>query len=288
MDYGLSTKNKMKNINWKRVFMLSVWAISLVGVMVLLSFVSNRQDKMVCKGVKINIEGKNFLVEKGDILTLMNKVLPQFVSRPLDEIPVEEIEKVVRMNPFVERADIFIDLDGIVRINVQQREPIVRIINKNYQSFYIDKKGRKMPLSLNFSPRVMVANGFIDELPAYNDTLKTATAKQIFELAQFTTNEKNEFWSAQIEQVYVNDNEDLELVPRVGDHRILLGNTEGLEQRMNNLMVFYKKALPRMGWNEYKIINIKYQNQVIGIRDSLIRKQVTSTDTLKTDSTRIN
>ncbi|MNV97616.1 hypothetical protein D3C71_1927610 [compost metagenome] len=80
----------------------------------------------------------------------------------------------------------------------------------------------------------------------------------------------------------------MELVPRVGDHRILLGNTEGLEQRMNNLMVFYKKALPRMGWNEYKIINIKYQNQVIGIRDSLIRKQVTSTDTLKTDSTRIN
>ena len=78
---------KMKKINWKRVFILSSWAASLVGVMVLLSFVSNRQDKMVCKGVKINIEGKNFLVEKGDILTLMNKVLPQFVSRPLDGEP---------------------------------------------------------------------------------------------------------------------------------------------------------------------------------------------------------
>ncbi|MOA61871.1 hypothetical protein D3C78_1871190 [compost metagenome] len=74
----------------------------------------------------------------------------------------------------------------------------------------------------------------------------------------------------------------------MGEHRILLGNTEELEKRMSNLMVFYKKALPRMGWNEYKIINIKYLNQVIGVRDTLIRKQITSTDTLKTDSTRIN
>ncbi|POY36723.1 cell division protein FtsQ [Solitalea longa] len=278
----------MKNINWKRVFALSAWTVSLAGLVVLLSFVSKRQDTTVCKGVKINIEGKNFLVEKGDILALMNRVLPQFVSKPLDQIPVEQIEKAVKMNPYVDRADIFIDLDGMVRVNVTQREPVVRVINKNYQSFYIDKNGRKMPLSTNFSPRVLVANGNIDEQPAYNDTLKTASAKAIYEVARFIENDKNEFWKAQIIQAYVNENAELVLIPRVGEQKILVGNTEDLEIRMNNLMMFYKKALPRVGWEHYKVINIKYQNQVIGIRDTLIKEQVTSTDTVKTDSTRIN
>ncbi|UKJ06846.1 cell division protein FtsQ/DivIB [Solitalea lacus] len=278
----------MKRINWKRVLILTCWAVSLVGVSVLLSFVSNKQDKIVCKGVKIVIEGKNFLVEKGDILALMNRVLPQFVSHPLDEIPVEQIERAVKLNPYVERADIFIDLDGIVRVNVKQREPVVRIINKSFQSFYVDKNGRKMPLSLNFSPRVVVANGNIDEQPAMNDTLKTKLAKDIFALAQFIGADENEFWKAQIVQVFANSNAELELIPRVGNHRILLGDTENLSERMNNLIVFYKKALPRVGWERYKVINIKYQNQVIGVRDTLAKQYITSTDTLKTDSTRIN
>ncbi|SMO78631.1 cell division protein FtsQ/DivIB [Solitalea koreensis] len=265
--------NFLKRINWKRILIVATWATCLLGVIVLLSFVSAKQEKVRCKGVKISIDGKrNFLVEKGEVLAIMNRILPKFVSKPINDIPVEQIETALERNPYIQRADIFIDLDGIVNVKVVQREPILRIINAANQSFYVDKNGFKMPLSPNFSPRVLVANGNITEMPSLNDTLKTNVAKELFVLTQFVEDNKDEFWKSQIAEMYVNDAHEIVLIPRVGDSKIVLGNVDDLESRLNNLLTFYKKALPRMGWDTYKIINIKYANQIIGVRDTTIQQ----------------
>src|SRR2546428_5812779 len=212
----------IKRINWKQILIATIWVSCLVGVIVLLSFVSAKQDKVRCKGVRINIDGKkNFLVEKGEVLAIMNRILPKFISQPINDIPVEQIEMALQKNPYIQRADIFIDLDGIVNVNVIQREPLLRIINLANQSFYVDRNGHKMPLSPNFSPRVLVANGNIAETPSLNDTLKTNVAKELFVLAQFVQDNKDEFWKSQIAQVYVNNSQEIVLIPRVGDNKIL-------------------------------------------------------------------
>jgi cell division protein FtsQ len=75
--------------------------------------------------------------------------------------------------------------------------------------------------------------------------------------------EKDEFWKAQMEQVLVNDKSELILIPKVGDHQIILGTTEGLEEKLNRLMLFYKEALTKTGWNQYGTINLKYKGQIV-------------------------
>jgi len=74
---------------------------------------------------------------------------------------------------------------------------------------------------------------------------------------------KDTLWDAQIEQLFVDANHDIELIPRVGNQRILLGNADSLEVKMKNLLAFYKKAMPQVGWDTYKTINIKYTNQIV-------------------------
>jgi cell division protein FtsQ len=70
----------------------------------------------------------------------------------------------------------------------------------------------------------------------------------------------------------VNQDHEIELIPRVGNNRILLGNADDLEAKFHNLMVFYKQAIPQVGWDRYKIINIKYANQVVGVKSDNFKK----------------
>src|SRR5690606_38519624 len=81
---------------------------------------------------------------------------------------------------------------------------------------------------------------------------------QLFSLANFIN--QNPFWNAQINQVFINQNGDFELIPRVGNHRIILGNTQNMDKKFNKLKLFYQKGLNNTGWNEYSIINLKFKN----------------------------
>jgi cell division protein FtsQ len=115
------------------------------------------------------------------------------------------------------------------------------------------------------------------------DSLRTPLAKQIFRTADYIR--KDSLWSAQIAQIYVDDKHEIELIPRVGNQRILLGNADSLDTKFKNLLAFYKQAVPQVGWVAYKTINIKYTNQVIGIKnDNLKRDTAKINSTIKTDS----
>ena len=144
-------------------------------------------------------------------------------------------------------------------------------MNRDDKDFYVDEHGLKIPLSLNFTARVLAANGFIDE--PFNgtvDTLHTDLAREIYATADYIR--KDSLWDAQIGQIYVDQNHEIELIPRVGNQRILLGDADSLDVKFHNLLAFYKKALPQMGWNTYKTINIKYANQVIGVKNVMTKQ----------------
>ncbi|GAO30989.1 cell division protein FtsQ [Geofilum rubicundum JCM 15548] len=75
------------------------------------------------------------------------------------------------------------------------------------------------------------------------------------------------FWTAQMEQIYIRRNNEYILVPRVGDHLILLGQPENVEKKLRNLKELYTSGLDPKEWNEYQVINLKYENQIICSRN---------------------
>jgi cell division protein FtsQ len=125
-----------------------------------------------------------------------------------------------------------------------------------------------MPLSENFTANVLVANGLIDEdFSGKVDTLSTKLAKDLFRMAQFI--KADTIWDSQIEQIYVDVKGDIEMVPRVGNHKIILGDADSLQSKFKNLLVFYKKAMPKVGWDTYNTINLKFANQVVCSKSNL-------------------
>jgi cell division protein FtsQ len=74
---------------------------------------------------------------------------------------------------------------------------------------------------------------------------------------------KDKFLNAQIQQVYINSDREIELIPYIGKQTILLGDISDMDTKFHNLVLFYKKAISRSGWSTYNYINLKYKNQIV-------------------------
>ena len=129
-----------------------------------------------------------------------------------------------------------------------------------------------MPLSNNYTARVLVANGDINEPYQLNystDIISSSKKDElnrhcvlcdIYNIAKFIYND--EFWRSQIEQIYVRNGE-YKLIPRVGSQVVLFGGINNLEEKFIKLEALYKQGFSQVGWNKYKTINLKYTNQII-------------------------
>ncbi|PTQ95027.1 cell division protein FtsQ [Mucilaginibacter yixingensis] len=267
---------------WRTVLFSCIWVVFLAGMGLVMSFVSAKKAAIVCTKVQVIIPGNQYFIDKGGVSSIIGIESNSLVGRKLQNINIQALESKLRANPFVEAAKVYTDMDGVITVEISQRRPLMRIINNVNQDYYIDEHGLKVPLSDNFTAKVLVANGVIDE-PFFGkvDTLKYQLTKDLFKTAQYIS--KDSLWSAQIGELYVNSQREIELVPRVGNQRILLGTADSLETKLANLRAFYKQAIPLVGWDAYRVINIKYPNQVIGIRNENAKKD---TSAIKKDSTK--
>ncbi len=274
-------KNRFKprfNINWKKIARIGLWSLLAFGFIVSVGFTSYKQRMMECKAFDISINDSTSysFVEYSDIAQIINDKFGGLVGKPMDEINIALLEKIINNNPFVLNAEVFSTLDGIVKIEVAQRKPILRVFNYNNESFYIDNTGKYMPTSPKYTASVPVANGAIaaresdslayaGDVPVNIDQSDTSfhptTMQSIYMLAKYIN--KDDFWSAQIEQLYVNESGDIELIPRVGNQKIIFGDATQMKEKFNKLFILYTKGFDKTGWNNYSVINLKFNDQVV-------------------------
>jgi cell division protein FtsQ len=279
----------MKSINWKLIGVITLWIVGLIAVISSFAFTEIKQRSVLCKSILIDInrDDENYFINKADVLKILYSSGDSLIGTKVDEIPLSLLERLIVSNKYIKSAKVFIDIKGNLQVEINQRKPLIRIINSTYQSFYIDEDGNKMPLSTLYSARSIVCNGnILESYDGKNDTLQTALASSLYALSKFI--KANEFWEAQIEQIYIEQNNDFVFIPRVGDHKIIFGDTTNMVEKFDNLMIFYNKALPKVGWQTYHTINVKYKGQIVASRNDIAEPVLpVLTDSLETaiDST---
>lgn len=206
----------LRRINWKLVFKSFAWVICLAGLVVLMGFVDLKKQTVKCSNVKILIPGADNFIEREEIDAILKQSQGTLIGRNLEQINLNQIEDKIKANPYIALAKIYADMDGVIHIEIKQRQPVLRVINASNQDFYIDRNGLKMPVSSNFTANVLVANGNIGEhFGGKLDTLKSKLATDLYKTALFLKSDT--LWDAQIEQIFVNDKKDIELIPRLGN-----------------------------------------------------------------------
>ena len=127
----------------------------------------------------------------------------------------------------------------------------MRVINNRGQDFYVDSRGEILT-QRSLAVQLPVATGYID---------RQFAAGELLEVVRVI--DQSEFWKAQVEQINVTKDGQIELVPRVGDHLLIIGTADNVEDKLDRLMNFYEKGLDNVGWNKYRSISVAYENQVV-------------------------
>jgi cell division protein FtsQ len=258
-----------------KILTIVLWVLMVAGAGVLVGFVELEHYSQTCKkiDIKINYGAADILITKKDIDSILLKTAGMLKGKPLGYINTGSIENAIRKQAYVAKVSVYENNEGTLFVEIRQREPLLRIINRKYESFYLDESGTLLPVNPNFSALVLVANGTIDDSYIKNPNYRVnilslsdsvfydSLLTNLYKLTMYITHDK--FLKAQIAQIYVNENSEFELIPRIGNHIILLGKADDLDDKFKRLYAFYRFGLNKIGWNKYSIINIKYKNQVV-------------------------
>lgn len=241
-------------MNWKKIGILTADIVLGVYLVLAITAFNCPDDKdAVCREVNINITdnaGNGFLNANEVKMQLQHAKLYPLGDR-MSDICTRKIEETLRKSPLVDCVECYKTQTGRVNINLTQRIAVMRIMANNGESYYIDNLGSIIP-SNNNSTDLVVATGDIKRKYAQ-------TALKQFGLLLFD----NPFWRNQIEQINVLSDGSVEMIPRVGDHIVYLGQPTHLNEKLTRLEKFYRYGLSKAGWNKYSYINIEFNNQII-------------------------
>lgn len=207
----------------------------------------------VCKDIEIVVKDsleKHFITES-DLTSFLKQEKMFPVEKPMHDINTEKIEETLLQNEMIARVEAYKTPSGIIKLEVEQKMPILRVIGPR-GNFYVDNKGTLMPVSRRYVAHVPIASGYIE---------KDLAITELYKFALFLQEDK--FWNAQVDQIFVHPDGEVELIPRVGNHRIVLGTFDKYKEKLDNLKLFYDKVVPKMGWEKYSIINLKFRNQIV-------------------------
>jgi cell division protein FtsQ len=152
----------------------------------------------------------------------------------------------------VKKSDVFIDVNGTMVIDIEQRKPIARFIdNKSY----LDEDGFVMPKSKYYSARVPVIKGYANT----QDQLDL-----IYKLSNYIRDDK--FLSQSATEILIDSNSNFSIKLRDYRFKILIGQLNNLDLKIKNFKAFYINASANQILNKYSVINLQFDNQVVCVK----------------------
>ncbi|MCD8165594.1 MAG: cell division protein FtsQ/DivIB [Bacteroides sp.] len=238
----------------KRVFLLISMLLIVFYLGIAMTAFNTKPAERVCDDMMLIIKDSinAGFITSSEISTMLRKEELDPVGKPLHEINASRLEEVLNEHPLIDHAECYKTPSSKICVEVTQRVPILRIMSQSGENYYIDDKGKIMPARTKVLAHLPIVTGYIE---------KSLATRNLYNFGVFLQNDK--FWNAQIEQIYINSRNEVELVPRVGDHTIFLGKFDNYKEKLERLRLFYEKALGKVGWNKYSRISVEFSNQII-------------------------
>ncbi len=252
--------SEKRKISTRRIIQTFVTILVTGACIVAVFSAAKVQDNKKIKGFEITIKNDKYqFIDKEEVKSILqNDAGVDVNTTGIGSINTSRMEKVMDANPWVEDAQVYVDNRKVVHVNIEQRVPVARLFDQSGASYYLDHTMKAMPLS----DRYVHYSTVVTNVPVLNeDSSGDAMRAQIVAMVKYI--EHDSFWSAQISQIVCTDDKTFEVVPVLGNHRILIGDTSRLDEKFDNLYAFYKKVLNRIGWDKYEVLDVRYASQVV-------------------------
>ena len=233
-------------INWNYI---KIFSLSLV-LLGLYAFSNHRNEEKKIKKVNIEFVGNdNLYLTQGMVNKLLIQNYGNLENVSKEKLALNTVEKAIEANDMVKKAQVYLTVDGELTSRIVQRKPIARITGNT--NCYLDDEGKRMPLSRNHSARVPIITGKIS-----GDSLE-----DVYEILKYIN--KDEFLRKNVIGIHIEDEDKYQLRFRIEQFVVNLGGIDGLEEKFNNFKAFYTKANRDKTLDNYNIVSLEFNNQVV-------------------------
>ena len=237
----------MKSINWQNIRLIAIFGILIF----LYSFSSNRnENRKLTKSEVIFVGENNLFVQQETVNNMLIDYKDSVINIKKENLDLLKLEKNIDKQPMIEKSQVFVSVDGVLKAVVKQKTPIARLFNEKGSS-YIDYQGNAMPISEYFTARVPVISGEINK----------QNSQQLFDLFRMIYDD--EFLKKNIIGVQILPNGGLTMKNRNFDFDIIFGSPINIEDKFKNYKAFYQKAFADATLSNYKKINLQFTQQVV-------------------------
>ncbi|MFV0482716.1 MAG: cell division protein FtsQ/DivIB [Bacteroidales bacterium] len=241
----------------KRILHIGLLLVLCIVIIVTMFKVASMYANASLKNVYVKNENElRFVTDTYISEQVRNSTLVK--SHIFKDMNIDSMERYLSRNKFIENVDVIKTysyeegrMTGGLVVNIAQRRPIVRV-KTSTDDYFLDKDGTRLDRVELFATPVLLASGNIDE---------TFARENVVPLVNFI--DKSDFWSSQVSQVYVDKNKDIGLVMIFGAQLVVVGDASMLKEKFENLWSFYKDPVAASNMSKYKIINLKYDGQVV-------------------------
>jgi cell division protein FtsQ len=256
-----------RKIAWKRITLI---LSTLVVVVSLFVYMCSTDGDIICKGIDVKIQNAEAakLITSGDFRKMIEQNKIASKGKPLNDEVIKKTLKFVESKSSVKNALVYWTGDSIMHVEIKQRIPVVRLLTP-LGSCYLDDEGISFPVSARYSYDVPLVTGKI-KLPADGKTMSDALfAHNLLAFAKHISSDL--FWNAQIQQIDVDENKNIEFAVCSDNHLIRFGQLHGYETKLDNLLTFYRRVNPYYRTENdapYTILDLRFNKQVVAIKSN--------------------
>ncbi|MEI7507966.1 MAG: cell division protein FtsQ [Flavobacterium sp.] len=237
----------MKFFNWNTVRLVLMFAL----VIFLFSFTSIRNSQRKLKRSEVIFVGQNNdFVKQETVNKLLIENKSDVRSIAKENLNLNKLENSINQHPMIEKSDVFVTVDGVLKVLVKQKTPIARVFDE-LGSFYIDYEGNTMPLSEINTARVPLVSG---EITNKNRKELSKILKIIYD---------DEFLKKNIIGVQILTGDEVMMTNRNFDYQIDFGKMINVEKKFKDYKAFFQKAILDSTLYKYKKISLRFTQQVV-------------------------
>lgn len=212
--------------------------------------------KDVCVGFEIEVKGKSSMdsIVRNGLERELRDYPQRIAGTPIMELNAQKIEGHLKNLNLFEEVSCMLTSDNKLLVQAAPLVPVMRVFTRD-KSYYINKSGKYIEALPEFYTNVPVVTGNFN---------KTFTPDELLPLVQNI--ESDNFMKEVTGMLVARDRHNLLIVPRIRGHVVNFGDTTRLGEKIGMLKLFYRKVLPKKGWDVYDTISVKYRGQIVATR----------------------
>lgn len=196
--------------------------------------------------VKMNEKTPVYFVDEKDIREIVRKENP---SGKVGDLNIPALEKKINSLPAVDSANVYLNLNGKLNLDIKQRVPVFRL-NKDGKDFYVDEKGVEFPISRTYSHPCMLVTGNVQP-------------EEYEKLAELVEKIDKDDFSKKFFIGISKSKDSYNLLTSEGNYKVEIGDLDNIDFKVKGFKTFVEKYLVYQDPQKYSMVSVKYQNQIV-------------------------